>query len=144
MAVNSCANSVILILFAFSENSRKIQNCLRSPGTAGTTFLDVWVFLQNLLTICKISTLAGVSTDISEKKPKPTYMYICRFCAFFKKLRRQTRWGLDACLPGDGHLFSPIFKDFFKKCRASSKRKNKDKVILKSSFLKANWRELFE
>ena len=46
MTVNSSANSVILILFAFSDNLWKIQNCLRIPATAETTFLDVWFCLH--------------------------------------------------------------------------------------------------
>ena len=45
--VNSSASSVILILLAFSEIFlRKIQNCLRIPVTAETTFLDVCSTLE--------------------------------------------------------------------------------------------------
>ena len=42
LAVNSSVNSVILIVFAFSDNlSAENSNCLRSSATAKTTFLDV-------------------------------------------------------------------------------------------------------
>ena len=43
MTVNSSENSVILIVFAFSDNlSVENSNCLRSSATAKTAFLDVW------------------------------------------------------------------------------------------------------
>ena len=43
MTVNSSANSVILILFAFSDNlSAENSSYLRSSATTKTTFLDVW------------------------------------------------------------------------------------------------------
>ena len=41
MAVNSSANSVILIVFALSDNLREIQNCLRILESTESTFLNV-------------------------------------------------------------------------------------------------------
>ena len=42
MRVNSSADSVMLIVFAFSDNlSAENSNCLRSSATAKTAFLDV-------------------------------------------------------------------------------------------------------
>ena len=43
LTVNSSVNSVILIVFAFSDNlSAENSNCLRSSATAKTAVLDVW------------------------------------------------------------------------------------------------------
>ena len=48
MTVNSSADSVILIVFAFSDNlSAENSNCLRSSATAKTTFLDVCIFSKS-------------------------------------------------------------------------------------------------